>query len=210
MAESAPRVYQLKITLKRTKPPIWRRIQVPEDYTFEDLHLAIQEAMGWWNTHLHQFKIVNPKTGVKDTIGKPDDSGFSFVEYNPVLESEAKIADYFVDPKNKALYEYDFGDGWDHDVVLEKILPAVSGSTYPQCLAGKRACPPENCGGTDGYEELLQILADPNHSEYEERLDWITNECAKDDPFDPSKFDPKSVFEDGWKSMVTLDFLNLF
>ncbi|WP_341763567.1 plasmid pRiA4b ORF-3 family protein [Candidatus Tisiphia endosymbiont of Beris chalybata] len=176
-------IYQFKITLKYTKPKIWRRIQVPEKYNFEDLHFAIQNAMGWENYHLHQFEIINPKTGTKDLISSPDDEGFCDV----IPEDKAKIVKYFLSPKDKAIYEYDFGDGWKHEVVLEKILPTVAGATYPQYLAGERACPPEDCGGVGGYEYLLEIIADPDHEEYKERIEWLS------DDFNPKDFDPKLV-----------------
>ncbi|WP_367364120.1 plasmid pRiA4b ORF-3 family protein [Candidatus Tisiphia endosymbiont of Nedyus quadrimaculatus] len=183
MITKVSNIYQFKITLKYTKPKIWRRIQVLEKYSFEDLHFAIQNCMGWENYHLHQFEIINPKTGQKDLISMPDDEGFCDV----ILEDKAKIAKYFLSPKDKAIYEYDFGDGWKHEIVLEEILPAVVGATYPQCLAGKMACPPEDCGGVGGYEYLLEIIANPNHEEYEERIEWLG------DDFNPEEFDPKLV-----------------
>ncbi|WP_425363558.1 plasmid pRiA4b ORF-3 family protein [Candidatus Tisiphia endosymbiont of Hybos culiciformis] len=183
MIAKIPNVYQFKITLLYTKPLIWRCIQVPEEYSFEDLHIAIQDAMGWENCHLHQFEMLNPKTGQKDLIGMSDDKDFC----ESIPEDKAKIAKYFLSPKDKAIYEYDFGDGWEHEIILEKILPAVAGSQYPQCLEGERACPPEDCGGAGGYEYLLEIIANPNHEEYEERM-----ECLRDG-FNPKEFDPQSV-----------------
>lgn len=201
MAENVSQVYQFKITLKGTKPPIWRRIQVPQNYTFEWLSFAILHSMGWWNEHLHEFRIKNPQTGEKDTIGVPNDDGFE--PYEPVEEKEAKIADYFLQPKDKALYTYDFGDGWDHDVVLEKIIPAAPDTTYPKCIAGKRACPPENVGGVGGYEELLEIIADPTHPEYENKMSDLAMNAM--DSYDPNKFDSQSIFEDGWKQELTLE-----
>lgn len=184
--EEFEKIYQFKITLKYIKPQIWRRIQVPEKYNFEDLHVAIQDAMGWENYHLHQFEIINPKTGQKDLISNVgigmDDGAFPDV----ISVDKAKIVQYFPST-DKAIYEYDFGIGWKHKIVLEKILPVVVGSTYPQCLAGKRACPPEDCGGTYGYEDLLQIISNPNHEEYEERIEWLGGD------FKPEEFDPKLV-----------------
>lgn len=189
-------IYQFKITLKDTKPKIWRRIQVSEKYNFWDLHVAIQDAMGWLDCHLHQFEIINPKTGGKELIGIPDDEGFEDV----ISEKTVKIAKYFLSPKDKASYEYDFGDGWEHEIILEKILPAIAETQYPQCIAGERACPPEDCGGVWGYENLLEIIANPNHEEYKERIEWL------EDNFDPVDFDPKLVvFEDPkdrWKNRL--------
>jgi len=176
-------IYQFKIALKKTKPPIWRRIQVPESYTFWDLHVAIQNAMGWNDSHLHQFDVINPKTGGLDSIGSPADD-YSVVV---IAEDTAQIAEYFQAPKDKARYVYDFGDSWEHQITLEKILPEVPGTMYPKCIAGRRACPPDDSGGVYGYGNLLQIVANPNHPEYEESVEWL----GKD--FDPVKFDPKAV-----------------
>lgn len=186
-------IYQFKISLKGTKPKIWRRIQVSATYTFEDLHVAIQNAMGWDGGHLHQFDMKHPRTGEKVSIGQPaPDYGFGY-GFGPevIPEDNAKITSYFLEPKNKAVYLYDFGDGWHHDVVLEKIMPPEANVEYPRCVAGKRACPPEDCGGIWGYAELLKIIADPEHAEYKEKMEWL-EDIGRDD-FDPDEFDPKSV-----------------
>lgn len=113
-------IYQFKITLEGIKPPIWRRIQVPESYSFWDLHVAIQDSMGWEDYHLHEFKILNPKTGIKDNIGLPSDEG----DEETILPGwKTPISSYFSASNKEADYEYDFGDSWDHKVSLEKILP---------------------------------------------------------------------------------------
>lgn len=127
--------------------------------------------------------MINPKTGQKDIISMPDDEGFCDL----ISEDKAKIAKYFLTPKDKAIYEYDFGDGWQHEVMLEKILPSVVGTDYPQCIAGERACPPEDCGGVGSYEHLLGIISNPNHEEYEERMKWLR------DDFNSEEFDPRLV-----------------
>jgi len=186
MTTKNSQIYQFKITLKEIKPKIWRRIQVSSNYSFWDLHVAIQDAMGWEDYHLHEFEMVNPKTMNKDLIGMPDGEGLHEV----ISGNKAKIAKYFLAPKDKAYYIYDFGDGWEHEIVLEKILPAEIGIQYPLCIAGERACPPEDCGGVPGYEYLLEIISDPKHEEYEERLEWLGEE------FNPENFDPKSVIFD--------------
>lgn len=187
MTATISNIYQFKITLKGSKPKIWRRIQVPEKYSFWDLHVAIQDAMGWEDYHLHQFEMINPKTGEKVLIGILDEEGFA----DTIPEKTAKIAKYFLSSKDKASYEYDFGDGWEHEVILEKILPAIAGTQYPQCIEGKLACPPEDCGGVWGYEHLLEIMANPQHEEYAERMEWLG------DNFNPVNFDPKLVkFDD--------------
>ena len=191
MSESQKTVYQFKILLKNLKPNIWRRIQVPEDYNFEELSNAILSVMGWSGSHLHNFNIKNPITGVKEIIGeKPDEEYYST---STIWEKEAKIRDFFIDHKSKALYCYDFGDGWDHEVQLMRILPADQNLRYPRCVAGKRACPPEDCGGTGGYMELLGFRKKENPSaEEKERLEWY----SMDGDFDPEEFDPtKVIFE---------------
>jgi hypothetical protein len=194
MTTKSSNIYQFKITLKAIKPKIWRCIQVPGNYTFWDLHVAIQDAMGWEDYHLHQFEIINPKTGEKNLIATPNDEDF----YETISEVKAKISQYFLSAKNKANYEYDFGDGWEHEVVLEKILPSVVGSRYPQCIAGERACPPEDCGGAWGYEDLLEIIANSKHPEYLELMEWL------EDGFNPEEFDPKLVeFDDPRKRLQT-------
>ncbi|TMV50310.1 plasmid pRiA4b ORF-3 family protein [Paenibacillus mesophilus] len=173
-------VYQFKITLKGTKPPVWRRIQVPETYTFYDLHVAIQDSMGWMDSHLHEFNVVNPKTGKLVNIGIPseeDDYG------SRVLQGWShKIAKYFNMENTKATYVYDFGDGWEHTVVLEAISPREADRSYPVCMKGKRACPPEDCGGVWGYQDICE----GKHDFQEEYADY-----------DPDYFEPDEVvFED--------------
>ena len=135
---STTNVYQFKVALKRMKPPIWRRIQVRESLNFRELHVAIQEAMGWESAkhdyHLHQFEMTHPIT--KETVGGFGDA--------PLNERKAKIAEYFTLSNKRATYLYDFGAGWEHDVLLEEILPAVVGDKYPKCIAGRQACPRED------------------------------------------------------------------
>ncbi len=178
MTAKTTNIYQFKITLEDIKPKIWRRIQVAENYNFYELHLAIQNAMGWEDCHLHQFEMIDPQTGSKVIIGT--------TECNK-LEEKTKIVHNFSLNNKTAAYEYDFGDSWRHEIILEKILPAETDVKYPACLGGQRACPPEDCGGLPGYEYLLEIINDPEHEEYEERMEWLGGE------FDPEDFDPKLV-----------------
>lgn len=172
--------------MKGITPQIWRRIQVPENYTFLDLHKAIQAVMDWEDYHLHEFEMVNPKTGMLDKIGIEGDS---FVPSGELLVSEekAKLSDYFTLENKEALYTYDFGDNWEVKVRLEKILPRKEGVEYPICTAGKRAAVPEDSGGIWGYEEMLEILKDPEREEYEDTVLWLGED------FDPEYFDPKDV-----------------
>jgi hypothetical protein len=180
------RVYQFKITLQDIKPPVWRRIQVLGDYTFWDLHVAIQDAMGWMDEHLHEFHTKNPRSGRGEDIGIPEDEPMG--DYHPVLPGwKRRISKYFSPENPKAEYLYDFGDGWHHALVLEKILPAEEGVVYPRCLNGKRACPPEDCGGPWGYEDMLRVISDPTDKEHGRILEWLGGK------FDPDDFDPMDV-----------------
>ncbi len=170
-------IYQLKITLDELRPPIWRRVLVPASTLLPTLHHVIQTVMGWENAHLHAFRVG------ETTYGQPGS------EMDDWMQSETRIrlAQIAPDVKSKVHYEYDFGDGWQHTVVVEKILPAEAGQPYPRCLIGKRACPPEDCGGPWGYAELLEALSDPKHTNHAEMRDWVGDE------FDPEAFDLNAV-----------------
>ncbi|MEW6740817.1 MAG: plasmid pRiA4b ORF-3 family protein [Nitrospirota bacterium] len=194
MKKGFKQIYQFKVTLKGIKPSIWRKIQVPEAYTFWDLHVAIQDVMGWQDYHLHEFEVIKPSSGRKVMIGFPDE------EFGrDVLPGwKQKIADYFSIENPSAEYTYDFGDNWRHEIKLEKILPREKGVKYPLCIDGKRACPPEDCGGTSGYENFLKILMDPRHERYEEMLEWIGGE------FDPEHFDIREVYFDNPKKRLKM------
>lgn len=181
---------QFKIALMGVRPPIWRRIRVPAGYTFWDLHVAIQDAMGWLDYHLHEFEIRNPVDRRVARIGIPDDDSFS--DQPELLPGWAvPVVSYFTLSNRSATYLYDFGDDWRHSVVLEEIAPLESPMTLPECLAGRRRCPPEDCGGIGGYESLLEILADPSHEDHEDTLTWVGGS------FDPEGFDKAAVrFDD--------------
>jgi hypothetical protein len=190
MPTKATHVYQFKITLKEISPLIWRRIQVPDTYTFWDLHVAIQDAMGWLDYHLHQFTLFNPKTGERDCIGIPDDD-----EWDPDITTLAgwkiPMVSYFSLQNKEAEYEYDFGDSWRHKIILESINPLLPQQIYPVCLAGERACPPEDCGGVWGYDNLLKILKNSKHEEYIDTKMWVGKE------FESEEFNPAEVrFDD--------------
>ena len=177
---------QFKITLRHIKPRIWRCIEVPASYSFWDLHVAIQDGMGWLDYHLHAFRVRNPETRQAEEIGIPDDDPF---EGDPVYLPgwTVPISKYFYVGGARAQYEYDFGDGWEHDVELEAVGRREPGTTYPRCLAGERACPPEDCGGPPGYERLLEILSNPADEEYDEMLAWVGGR------FDANAFAPERV-----------------
>ena len=156
-------VYQLKVTLRDIKPPIWRRLQVESSITLSQLHLIIQAAMGWYNCHLHSFTIA----GIE--YGKPEPNyGLELRD-----ENKAKLGSLIKQEKAKFFYTYDFGDSWEHLILVEKILPKEPNITYPICIKAKRACPPEDCGGSWGYMEFLEAIQNPNHPEHESFLEWL-------------------------------------
>ncbi len=181
----AKKVYQLKISLNEIVPAVWRRIVVPEAYSFWDLHVAIQDSMGWLDYHLHAFKIRRKHSRKVIEIGIPDEDGFDEREVLPSWEVTMK--DYFREVGTVVEYEYDFGDGWEHEILFEGLLLAEKEKRYPKCMDGERACPPEDCGGVPGYYELLEVLFDPEHEEYENRVMWLGKK------YDPDRFEPKKV-----------------
>jgi hypothetical protein len=146
--------------------------------------------MGWTDSHLHEFAVTDGSRRRKAVIGIPDEE-FDFDMGRTTLpDTKQKISRWFSKKNNKALYIYDFGDNWEHTVTLEKILPAEDDVDYPVCIAGARACPPEDCGGIGGYANLLEIIMDPDHEEYEQMLEWAGGD------FDPEHFNPKEVHFD--------------
>jgi hypothetical protein len=162
-------IVSLKVALRGTRPPVWRRLLMPGTMTLADLHQAIQAAMGWEDCHLHAFDIAGRQYGDCHAVDDVAD------EKRPTLNSLVKAG------VARFTYTYDFGDNWEHTVVIEKRPPPLGPTSYPTCVAGKRTCPPEDCGGPWGYEELLQILADPAHPERAERLEWLGEEFDPDD-----------------------------
>jgi hypothetical protein len=172
-------IYQIKVTLADSQLPIWRRIQVRGDITLARLHRVLQAVMGWTDMHLHQFVIGEKYYGVRDE----DEVVLSKL----MDERKYKLSDAVPGENSEFAYDYDFGDNWEHELVVEKVLPPQEGVRYPLCLAGARACPPEDVGGIPGYENFLDALADPNHPEHEECLEWIGG------TFNPEKFDLDEV-----------------
>jgi hypothetical protein len=192
--------YQFKVSLKHIKPKIWRRIEVPAGYSFWDLHVAIQDSMGWLDCHLHAFRIRNEVTGEIDEIGIPDEEGL--YDDGMIAGWEMPITIYFTKRGVRAHYLYDFGDGWEHEIVLEKISERLPKTKYPRCLGGARACPPEDCGGIGGYGDLLKIISDPYHEEYESMMEWLGG------GYDPEAFDPSSVHFDRPRKRWEMAFLD--
>jgi hypothetical protein len=193
-------VYQLRVSIAWISPEIWRRIVVPESYTFWDLHVAIQDSMGWLDCHLHEFTV--PGAG-KDRIriGIPSHED----DPDPLPGWEVPIAEHFDRPGRLIWYIYDFGDDWYHQIVLEGILLADSSTKYPACIAGERACPPEDCGGLPGYEHLLDVLADAKHEEHKEMIAWLKGHARNYHPYKPSEFNADKVrFSDSKKRLKSL------
>ncbi len=167
-------VYQLKITLRGSKPPIWRRLLVPPSLTLAKLHYVIQAAMGWHDSHLHEFSVGEQSYGPPEL--RADIDGMISERTITLGQIAAEVGANFS-------YQYDFGDYWDHHVQLEKITPIEQGSSYPLCIAGRRACPPEDVGGIWGYAEMLETISNPANPERAEMLAWVGAD------FDPASFD---------------------
>lgn len=182
MKKDFKNVYQFKITLKGIKPPIWRRILVPENFTFLKFSRTINRSMGWDGGHLHSFFVTDPRSGMKYEISDAKTAKEAGM-HNMRDEKKYNISQFFTPENKKGSYTYDFGDDWEHSLALEKILPIEPEKDYPVCIEGKRACPPDDVGGVWGYQEFLEIMKDPDHPEHEEMLEWVGGE------FDPEEFD---------------------
>jgi hypothetical protein len=176
-----PTMYLLKVTLIESDPPIWRRLSVAGDMTLGRLDRVIQTAMGWTNSHLHTFTAG----GVLYADPSP--------EWEIPVKDERRVRlDRIVSEEGEAfVYEYDLGDSWRHQVLVEEVRVGSGGAEGPLCLSGARACPPEDCGGVQGYYQTLEILRDPRHEEYQDRKTWI--ESMTGGPFDPDAFDVEAV-----------------
>jgi hypothetical protein len=179
-AQSEPEtVYQLKVTLDGIKPSIWRRIQVRGDISLFKLHKILQEAMGWQDYHLHQF-LINGESYSVISI-EADMLGDDFKN-----EKRFKLSRVIPGEKFKFTYEYDFGDGWGHTILVEKILRPENELKAPVCLGGKRSVPPEDCGGKGGYHDVLKALKNPSHPDSADLLEWLGE-------YDPEYFDAEIV-----------------
>jgi hypothetical protein len=176
------RLYQFKITLLDSDPPIWRRIQV-KDGTLDRLHEHIQTAMGWTNSHLHHFRIGQQLYGdpllMQENFEDMDYKDSTTTRLSDILPKSGK--------RFRFEYEYDFGDGWRHEVLFEGCLRAERGKRYPLCVEGERACPPEDVGGVWGYQEFVEAISDPEHEDHDGLLEWAGGS------FDPEAFDPTAA-----------------
>jgi hypothetical protein len=180
-ADKPHEIYQIKVTLLDTDPPIWRRLLVPADLTLEQLHYVLQLAMGWEDCHMHEFRIGQQRFGTPDPMEK------AFGGSRTASERTARLSNVLGRAGIKAVYTYDFGDSRDHRIVVEKRLAPELGRAYPACLAGERHAPPEDCGGIPGFYKLLEAIRDPEHEEHEELLDWVGG------GFDPEAFSVEEV-----------------
>ncbi len=183
-------ILQLRIELQDVQPLVWRRIQIPGDCTFWDLHIAIQSAFGWNDSHLHEFRVPgDPRRDRR--FGIPLDSDFG--EAPPLPGWEHRVAEHVSHAAPRLEYWYDFGDDWQHEVIFEDWVPAGAGKRYPRCLAGERAGPPDDCGGASGYERLLEILADPGDEEHDSSHVWAASMKGLRGRFDPEAFDEQAI-----------------
>lgn len=177
MARSVTKIpaYQLKVTLRDVTPAVWRRVVVPGQWHLGRLHDILQRGMGWQDSHLHEFDAGGRR------IGQPQQGGFG-----PPVEDERVVRLHEVLPATGATltYWYDFGDDWMHDLVVEEFLAPAS---HPSCPAGEGACPPEDSGGPFGYQMMLEAVAQPEHPDHEQVVEWLGG------PFDPAAFDPAAT-----------------
>lgn len=173
-------IFQLKITLMEIRPPIWRRVFVPGSIPLQKLHRVIQCAMGWDNQHLFEFRFKKKRTSLEEDIAQFADP------WKCPLKAKT-LAGYVRARGSKFRYVYDFGDSWEHEILLEKIVSRENAAALPLCLGGERSCPPEDCGGIYGFLELLEAAGNPRHPRHEDVLDWLG------DDFDPERFDLKAV-----------------
>ncbi len=200
-------IYQLKITLDDTKPPVWRRILIPANATFRELHETIQLSFGWSDYHLHDFQVKRADAfrphSITDLTARDVEPWWDDDEKSD--ERRVKLSDVLHRTGDRCGYWYDFGDDWRHSIVFEKALPAVEGIDYPLCIKGKRACLPEDCGGPWGYADLCDILAQPSHPEHQDKLEWLGLNNASE--FDPEDFDVDATNEllrDGYEAWAPM------
>ena len=186
MTDQRRDLLKIRVELIGISPPVWREILVPARYSYWDLHVAIQDAMGWLDYHLHEFRFGGSLREDALIIGIPSDEIW---DDSPEVQPgwDIPVIDFLSESGDRAEYEYDFGDGWIHEITLLGVEPREKGQRYPKCVAGARACPPEDCGGIPGYQSLLEILFDPFHPEYDSMNRWIPRGWG------PELFKPEKV-----------------
>ncbi|MCS7036776.1 MAG: plasmid pRiA4b ORF-3 family protein [Saprospiraceae bacterium] len=183
---ASKKILDLEIVLKDISPKIYRRVLVPDNLTFSDLHDVIQASMGWDNAHLYQFIVGRGSI----YIGPPP------LEYDLAYDddgwedgSQIEISQILCEPKVSVIYEYDMGDSWMHQVTVKKVLDPEPGKTYPWLVEGKRACPPEDCGGVLGYYDIVEAMEQPSSEAYQEYVEWLGGE------YDPEYFGEEDIQE---------------
>ncbi len=174
-------VFQIQIILRGSKPKIWRRMLIPSDLPLSDFHEVIQTSMGWQDSHLHQFE----KNNIYYTMKIEGDDFYDNKKKKDY--KDLVVSDLLTKKHDRITYEYDSEDRWEHDIFLEEIVPSDSQTKYPLCIEGKMSCPPEDCGGIQGYHDILVIIKNPEHIYYENYKDWL------DEDFDPEYFDLEEV-----------------
>ncbi len=185
--------FRFRVALLGIEPAVWRTVDVPASYNFWSLHVAIQDAMGWLDCHLHTFRVESG--GKTLEIGIPDDL-LGMRDVSPGWD--VPLSAHLDQLKTGVMYEYDFGDGWEHTIQLEEVVDLLADYSYPRCLDGAQACPPEDCGGVHGYQLMLEVLKDPRHERHHEMIEWIGGK------YDPDIFDPAKVkFDDPNKRWET-------
>ena len=172
-------MHSLKVTLRSVKPPVWRRIEVESDVALDELSHIIELAMGWLGYHLHAFEA--------DGVTYEQAGHFEGFDRGAREESDYRLSDLLTEVGTAMRWDYDFGDGWEHDIKVEAISPADCNVTYPRCVAGRRACPPEDCGGPWGYQDILDAIGDKGHPRHRELTDWLPP------GWDPTHFDPNET-----------------
>jgi Plasmid pRiA4b ORF-3-like protein len=172
-------ILQLKITLKHVEPKVSRTILIESDTDFEELAMIIMDVMGWEGYHLHQFRVGRECYQPESEYLKEDDYAKAY--------DDLVLSDLLPEVKSKMIFEYDFGDGWEHEIFFQKTVPVEIFSKYPRCIKGQNACPPEDCGGPWGYSELLETLEDKKHPDHADMREWLGLE--KGEKFDPTYFD---------------------
>jgi len=174
MATAPQSIYQIKVTLERSNPPIWRRLLVPNTTTLPKFHAILQAAMGWTDSHLHMFVVGQARYSMPDP---------EFDDPEMVDERRKPLKRLLKEKGDALVYEYDFGDGWRHRIKLERVIAPEPDMAIPNCIAGERACPPEDVGGIPGYEGFLEAILDPKHPDHTRDLEWVGGQ------FDPEAFD---------------------
>ncbi len=184
--ERARSIYELKVTLIDSRPPIWRRVQVESGVTLDRLHHTLQTVMGWSDSHMHGFRVRQ--------LSQPG-SRPRWLSVESADEKTTRLSDLLRRARDWCVYDYDFGDGWEHQLLLEEILARVPSARYPAVRAGRGACPPEDVGGLPGYYHFLEVMNDTRHPEHEDMREWAGGK------FDPSAFDAHEInraFHGGW------------